>query len=301
MSDEISAYTAILDDARTGVFRGDVAIAVEEDTLIDGQLVTALEPLVVRKGEAEAVAFVATTKLGTSIVVASGPDGGLTYRTAARIGDIIEGREVLSLADVRLNHEDLISFRSGDTPESTTLFRETSPGVFTTIIDGDVLADLTIDFALGHPFAPRVDQNGQVFLSVPVTPVGQIAFIDGQPVAQMANEGPKDDHISIADFTRFDYIDPNDQGQFVVYGRQESTDPPSLLAVDPEAGTITPLVSHSQFIEDFQIQNIDPAFVDGYGDDGVMLFRASDGSSKASRSMKSARRRSSFVILTGSS
>lgn len=277
----ISAYTGILDDGRTGVFRGDIAVAVEEDTLIDGQPVTAIDPLIVRKGEAEAVAFVATTKLWTSIVVASGPDGGLTYRTAAAVGEIIEGREVLSLADVRLNHEDLVSFRSGDTPENTTLFRETNPGVFTTIVDGDELAGLTIDFTLGYPFAPRVDENGHVFLSLPVTPVGQLVFIDGQPIAHMVNEGPKDDHISIADFTRFDYVDPNDQGQFVVYGRQEATDPPSLLAVDPIVGSITPLVSHGQIIEDFAVDNLDPAFVDGYGDDGVVLFRASNFSAVA--------------------
>lgn len=198
-----------------------------------------------------------------------------SYRVVAEEGQLIDGVTIQEFEHVEIGEDGLVSFQALVSPGNVAAsFRELGDGSFQVIAQGTVIDNAEVDAA----FLARVDAAGTPYMPANILKLGTAVFIDDLMVM---HEGPDEHHISIADFERFDYVDPDEQGRFVVYGRQESTDPPSLLLVDPKDSSITPLVSHGQIIEGFMVENLDPAFVDGFGDDGVVLFRASDGSTKA--------------------
>lgn len=131
-----------------GVLTTQGAVAVEEVTQINEKVVVRVDPLTVRFNKSEQVAFIATTQGSPQSLYIATDDGnnGYTFRRVASVQDVIEtgeglfeaivsgkvvsARGVLSIDDLRLDDSSLVSFRSGDAPDTTTLFRELQRDVF---------------------------------------------------------------------------------------------------------------------------------------------------------------------------
>ncbi|HEY3245355.1 MAG TPA: PQQ-binding-like beta-propeller repeat protein [Phycisphaerae bacterium] len=278
LTNGVSAFTAELSDGRIALFRGSALLAAEVDTSINGAVVQSIAPTLVRKNESGDVAFIATLMdMQPAAFVASGPDGAITFRRVAGVGDMIAGHLVATLEDVRLDDAGLVSFRSGAQAIDATLFRETSLGVFQTWSHGDQVAGQTLDFSLGNPFAPRVNATGTEFLHVPVAPVGPVVFVNGSPIAQQAYVPPPPGSMTIPSFYHTDYVDHDDSGRFLVYGQATPVGQPGILSVDTQNLTVTPLISNNQVINGFIINMIEPSPVQGYANDGITVQRVTNG------------------------
>lgn len=273
-----SAYAARLDDARIALFRGELPLAVPGETTINGALVQSVEPLV-RQNSAHQVALLASIEGGgLTAFVASGPDDALTYRRAAAVGDQISGREVRTIDDLRVDEQGLIAFVSRGAAAEATVFREVATGQFDTLIQGDPIADLTVDFTLGEASAPRVTPDGTEVLLLPVRPVGMMLIANRTPLAHVTFDPASDGVVHIGGIERADYLDHDEQGRFVVFGSEVRGQPPKLLLIDPQYESVMPLISEGGDIDGFHLDDLDPARADGFGDDGRMVTRGWDNS-----------------------
>lgn len=185
----------------------------------------------------------------------------------------IPGKPVVSLDDLRMDDAQRVSFRSGDTADTMTLFSEVGRGTFTTLSSGDEVAGLTLDFSLATPFAPRKDSAGTEFLFVPVDPVGLTVFVNREPLAHAYYEVPEDPILRIENFEWNNYVDHDESGTFLVFGRLGLFGP-NILAVDTETRLIRPLLSVGDIIDGSLINDLYPSTVRGYGDDGIVVARA---------------------------
>ncbi len=190
-------------------------------------------------------------------------------------GVSIGGRRVLSIDELRMDEASRVAFRSGETPETMTLFREISDDRFATIRHGQRIHGLRTDFTLGLPFTPRIDALGREVLNVPVAPVGPLVFIDRQPLLHAAYTPESESIVQIGRVDQRGYVDPNDEGKFLIVGAVEPDGPRALLSVDTNTNEVTPLLQIGDTIDDLIVDAIEVVDRDGYGNDGepVLMIR----------------------------
>ncbi len=273
-----TAYIAKLTDNRRAVFQDDRLIAIEGETVIDGDVVADIRPEVVRQNARGDVAFVVAVGESRRVIAAVAPGGQPPFRVPARVDEKSGTAKVQSIDDLRLDSNGWVSFVSTRTVLSTKLFRQTAEDAFDVIYDGDRIGDLRVTFSLGRATAPRVNDAGDEIISVPVEPVGQAVFVNRQPIAHGFARQPGIAPNGISLFEDDDILHCDDQGRILVYGKINPNDSLSLIRVDTVNNTVQRVLSEGERVEGERLEYFEQPRFFGFGDDGEAVIKARAGS-----------------------
>ncbi|HNQ22961.1 MAG TPA: PQQ-binding-like beta-propeller repeat protein [Phycisphaerae bacterium] len=195
-------------------------------------------------------------------------DPPFTYRRVVTEGDLVEGHTVDTLRRLMLDEDGRVVFQAWD-GVTDAVFIEKPQGGFDVIGHGTLIAGYEIDM-LGMP---AWDAQGNRYLAAYVVDVGPAVFVND---TLYASEGPAG-VVTFETLDDWDYIDCNDTGHFLTLGTLEIGAQTTLYDVAWSTATLTPLISDGDIIDGFHIDSIQPASVNGYGDDGVPVVRAENG------------------------
>ena len=193
-----------------------------------------------------------------------------TFRRVAGVADVIAGHTIEQILDFEIGADGTVAFKAqvgggaGD-----AVFVEQGGGAFAVLAPG-----MTLD---GHTLAsvevPRRDDNGNTYLAAGISGAGAGVFVNG---GWFLAESPMAAPVVLATLDADTYVDHDESGHMLVYGKRIGDSRPSLLSVNTSTLGITPLLTEQSAIDGFGLDSIWPAWVDGYGNDGAVVARAED-------------------------
>lgn len=196
-------------------------------------------------------------------------DTPFAYRKVAQEGDLINGVEVGEITAFELRDNGLVTFATGNSP--MTVFIERLDSGFDIIARGTFLGVHEID----APKLPHEDASGNRYMTSYVVDTGNAIFVNDTLFVAERSIGAPQIQLHSIDNTHF--IDHNDVGAFLVIGKELSTDASTLYSVDTTTNLLTPLLTEYEVIDGFQVDILNPAIANGYGNDGIAVLQAFNG------------------------
>jgi hypothetical protein len=192
------------------------------------------------------------------------------FRRVVTEGDFINELNIAQLKTFELHADGTVTFlaRVG---QYDTVFYEQPDGSFTTVTHGDLLNSHVIDSVS----MPRRDGAGRNYLPA-YTDVGPVIYFDDALYLAEANFLP-DAPATIVSFSAASYVDHDETGRFLVYGKRTTVETPGILSVDTDTASVTTLIQEDQAVGGFVIDDFLTSPVQGYADDGIPLLRAYNG------------------------
>ncbi len=187
-----------------------------------------------------------------------------SYRVAARVGDVILGHNVNSLGGFDLQENGRVSFEAG-VAAGGFAFVEQSDGAFEAIGPGMILGGQQ----LTEVRLPRIDANGNVYLPASTAESGPVVYVNGQVFVQTdpGGSGP----VTLLSFASTEYLEHDDAGRLLVFGRRIGDSWPALLSIDTATHDVTPEIQQYEVIDGFRVESITPDGAHGLGDDGTVV------------------------------
>ena len=149
--------------------------------------------------------------------------------------------------------------------------------MFTELAGGGFAYNFTGSFVDGYEIVrvalPRRDDNGNTYVGALIVDVGPVLFVNNTLYVAESDSGlPAPVLIERMDY--WEYVDPNNVGKLLLWASPASGNPETLYSIDTSDDSVTEIISEADLIEGLPIDEITPAWFDGYGDDGEAVLQA---------------------------
>jgi outer membrane protein assembly factor BamB len=217
----------------------------------------------------------ATTSAGYLVAFADGcgeivsQEPMYTYRQVLEENQLIEDFTIEEIEALEINEAGLATVQARVSPgQMSAVFTEISEGRFSVIGQGSMVDGWEMD----DVSMARSDGSGKTYMPAYVVDVGPAVFVDGVLKVAETSAAPL-----TLDTLDWNYVDHDESGHMLVYGHELPGSLNAVLRIDSESLDVQVLLAEGSVVDSFLIDTLQPAALDGYGDDGVLLCRAQQG------------------------